>query len=155
MSTSFIYHALGIRGYKYMKTDYVHGGIQFTISQERERLSCATCGSFNVRPRGTKTRIFKALPIGSKGTKIIFSIPRVDCENCGEFRQVKLQFADPQKSYTKGFERYVLDLSKKMTIQDVAKHLGVSWDLIKDIQKRNLHRKYAKPKLKHFNPESR
>ena len=150
MSTSFVYHALGIRGYKYMKADYAQGEVQFTISQDRERLSCATCGSYDVHPRGTKTRIFKSLPIGSKGTKIIFPIPRVDCENCGEFRQVKLQFADPQKSYTKGFERYALDLSRSMTIQDVANHLGVSWDLIKEIQKRNLHRKYAKPKLKHI-----
>jgi transposase len=37
-----------------------------------------------------------------------------------------------------------------MTIRDVAKHLGVSWDVIKDIQKRDLARRYAKPKLKHL-----
>jgi transposase len=37
-----------------------------------------------------------------------------------------------------------------MTIRDVAKHLGVSWDMIKDIQKRDLSRRYAKPKLKHL-----
>jgi len=37
-----------------------------------------------------------------------------------------------------------------MTIQDVAQHLNVSWDLIKEIQKRNLHRRFSKPKLKHL-----
>ena len=37
-----------------------------------------------------------------------------------------------------------------MTIRDVAKHLGVGWDMIKDIQKRDLSRRYAKPKLKHL-----
>src|SRR6185437_16593812 len=37
-----------------------------------------------------------------------------------------------------------------MTILDVARHLGVSWDIIKDIQKRDLSRRYAKPKLKHL-----
>jgi hypothetical protein len=41
MSTSLLYHGLGIRDYKYMKTDFGKGGIQFTITQERERL----CGS--------------------------------------------------------------------------------------------------------------
>jgi transposase len=29
-------------------------------------------------------------------------------------------------------------------------HLGVSWDVIKEIQKRDLSRRYAKPKLKHL-----
>jgi transposase len=34
-----------------------------------------------------------------------------------------------------------------MTIQDVARHLGVSWDLIKEIQKQHLLRRFARPKL--------
>ena len=37
-----------------------------------------------------------------------------------------------------------------MTIKDVAHHLGVGWDTIKDIQKRDLPRRYGKPKLKHL-----
>ncbi len=37
-----------------------------------------------------------------------------------------------------------------MTIRDVAAHLNVGWDLVKDIQKRDLSRRYAKPKLKHL-----
>jgi transposase len=34
-----------------------------------------------------------------------------------------------------------------MTILDVARHLGVSWDVIKDIQRRDLQRRFARPKL--------
>jgi transposase len=34
-----------------------------------------------------------------------------------------------------------------MTILDVARHLGVSWDVIKDIQERDLERRFARPKL--------
>jgi hypothetical protein len=37
-----------------------------------------------------------------------------------------------------------------MTIRDVARHLNVGWDLIKEIQKRDLLRRYAKPKSCHF-----
>jgi transposase len=37
-----------------------------------------------------------------------------------------------------------------MTIRDVARHMNVGWDLIKDLQKRDLARRYAKPKLKHL-----
>ena len=35
-----------------------------------------------------------------------------------------------------------------MTIADVSRHLALSWDIIKSIQKRYLQSKYAKPNLK-------
>jgi len=35
-----------------------------------------------------------------------------------------------------------------MTILDVARHLGVSWDVIKNIQKRYLKKRFCRPKLK-------
>jgi transposase len=81
---------------------------------------------------------------------IVFPIPRVECAVCEALRQVAIGFADRRRSYTKPFERYALDLLRHMTIQDVAEHLNVSWDLIKDIQKRDLARRFARPKLKHL-----
>jgi transposase len=63
---------------------------------------------------------------------------------------VKVDFADARVSYTRAFERYALDLSRLMTIKDVAMHLGISWDVIKDIQKRNLQRRFGRPRLKHL-----
>jgi transposase len=65
-------------------------------------------------------------------------------------RQVPIAFADERRSYTKGFERYVLDLSRHMTIRDIARHLQVSWDVVKDIQKRYLGKKFKQVKLKHL-----
>ena len=53
----------------------------------------------------------------------------------------EVSFADPRRSYTSSFERYALELGRRMTIRDVAAHLGVGWDLIKDIQKRDLSRR--------------
>ena len=61
---------------------------------------------------------------------------------------MEISFADLRRTYTKAFERYALELSRSMTILDVAQHLGVSWDVVKDIQKRDLSRRYAKPKLR-------
>jgi transposase len=148
MSTSFLYHAFSIRGYEYVRTEYQGGEVIFTIRQEARMLRCESCGSRDVHPRGRVERRFRSLPIGSRSTTIVFPIPRVACQACGLVRQVKLDFADPRRTYTKAFERYALDLSRCMTILDVARHLGVSWDIIKDIQKRDLNRRYAKPKLK-------
>lgn len=79
--------------------------------------------------------------------ELAFKVPRVLCLDCGKVRQVKLGFADPKKHYTRSLERYVLDLSRHMTIQDVAEHLQVSWDTVKEIQANNLQRRFGKPKL--------
>src|SRR3954453_7033874 len=150
MSTSLLYHAFGIRGYHYTRTDYQDGQTIFTIHQEPETCRCSACGSPHVVSRGRVERRFRALPIGGRAPFVGPPIPRVECRACGAVRQVKLSFADPRRSYTSSFERYALELGRRMTIQDVAKHLGVSWDVIKDIQKRDLSRRYAKPKLKHL-----
>jgi transposase len=148
MSTSLLYHAFRIRGYKYSRTEYRNGQVIFTIDQEPETYRCSACGSTQVISRGEVDRCLRSLPIGNHATFVAFAIPRIECRSCGLVRQVDVSFADPRRSYTKAFERYALELSRSMTIRDVARHLNVGWDLIKDIQKRDLSRRYAKPKLK-------
>ena len=75
-------------------------------------------------------------------------IPRVSCRECQTIRQINLGFADRRRTYTRAFERYVIELTRHMTIQDIADHLAVGWDLVKEIQKRHLERRFAKPVLK-------
>ena len=147
MSTSLLYQTWGIRGYTYIHTRYENGCTVFKVKQEDDKLRCSCCGSREVKKRGTIERVFRATPVGNR--PILFELPvqRVECLKCGVVRQVKVQFTEQRRSYTKGFERYALDLSRHMTIQDVAHHLQVSWDTIKDIQKRYLHRRFDKPKL--------
>jgi transposase len=82
--------------------------------------------------------------------QVVLEVPRVECLDCEAVRQVPVRFAQERRSYTKAFERHVLELSRHMTIQDVARHLQVGWDLVKDIQKRHLHRKFKRIKLKHL-----
>jgi transposase len=147
MSTSLLYHAFGIRGYDYLGTAYEDGHVRFTICQRRHTYRCPACGAREVAPRGRQQRTFKAVPIGGKPVEITLAIPRVACPACDVVRQTPLNFADPRRSYTRSFERYALELSRLMTIQDVAQHLQVGWDAIKDIQKRDLQHRYKKPRL--------
>jgi len=147
MSTSLLYHAYHIKGYDYVRTHFEGGKIRFVIRHRPQRLRCAVCNSSNVICRGQTERTFRAPPIGSKPVEITLAIQRVECRRCGRIRQAKVDFADPRRRYTRSFERYALELSRCMTIKDVADHLGVSWDVIKDIQKRFLRRRFSKPKL--------
>lgn len=148
MSTSLLYHAFGIRGYRHRRTEYLEGEVVFTIEQSRRTLRCSACGSGRVTAHGGKPRMYRGVPIGSRCTRVFLQVPRVECHACGVTRQVAVPFADPKKHYTRSFERYVLELSARMTIQDVAQHLCVSWDTVKHIQKQHLQRHFGKPRLR-------
>jgi len=149
MSTSLLYHAFGVRDYRYLGTRYERGGVIFRIERKMETCRCTVCDSENVWRQGAVVRWFRTVPIGGREVELEASIPRLACQDCGAVRQAAIGFAEPRRSYTKLLERYVLDLSRHMTIKDVAYHLGVSWDIVKEIQKRYLRKRFAKPKLKH------
>lgn len=150
MSTSLLYHAFGIRGYRYQRTNYQDGHITFTIKQQRSKLRCAECGSDDVQRRGHVTREIQHLPIGGKPVFLELDVARVHCRKCDLIRQVKIPFADQQRTYTRAFARYVLDLRRSMTLTDVAWHLGVSDWMVRDIEKRMLKKKYSSPRLQHL-----
>ena len=52
MSTSLLYHAFGIRGYDYVRTDYQDGQVIFTIAQDPADCRCSAYRSRDVISRG-------------------------------------------------------------------------------------------------------
>jgi transposase len=119
-----------------------------TIEQPRQALCCSKCGGRRVHAKGGVTRAFRSLPIGGKPVWLRMTVPRVLCRTCFVDRQVKVGFADPKKSYTRSFARYVIELAAMMTLADVARHLQISWDVAKGIVGDDLQRRFAKPKLR-------
>jgi transposase len=148
MSTSLLYHAFGIRGYRQTAIDFSEGQVCFRIAKERQDYRCPACGAADVTAHGHVERQFRCPPIGHHPVTAHLPIPRVACRRCGVVRQITLDFADPRRSYTKAFARFALELSRLMTIQDVAHYLGVSWDVVKEIVKQDLQQRFARPKLK-------
>jgi transposase len=148
MSTSLLYHMCGIRGYDYRSTEYVCGTTVVHVEQPREKLRCPHCGRREVSARGSKSRIFRSVPMGSKPVAIVLDVSRVYCAKCNATRQVRVGFADEYRRHTRAFARYALELTEMATIQDVADHLHVGWDLIKELKKTDLARRFRKPKLR-------
>jgi transposase len=72
----------------------------------------------------------------------------LECKACGAVRQADVPFAPGQHGYTKRFARYVVELARHMTMWDVAQHLGVSWNLVKELWKGELRRRFRRPRLK-------
>lgn len=150
MSNSLLYHGFGVRGYRHVRTRFQFGAMVMVIELPPEKRRCAQCGSDHVHSRGTTSRLFRTVPIGRKPVFLELAVPRLYCWSCHALRQPVLGFADPKKHYTRSFARYVLELSQYMTLADVARHLGLSWDTVKEIQRQWLKTRYAKPKLKHL-----
>jgi transposase len=86
------------------------------------------------------------LPVGNKKVELVIEIPRLSCNHCGAIKQPRLAFADPKKHYTRSLERFVVDLCRMATMQDVAALTGLSWDTVKEI-----HKKYLRRKTKSYN----
>src|SRR4051812_49862388 len=152
MSTSLLYHAFGIRGYHYTRTDYQGGQTVFTIEQLPETCRCPACGSPEVQSRGRVERRFRTLPIGSRATFVVLPIPRVECRACGVTRQVEVPFAEARRSYTRSFERYALELGRRMTIRDVPSPWAAAGEGIRTFRGGAPWRGNARPRSSNWRP---
>ena len=94
--------------------------------------------------------MFRSLPIGRRPTLVYLDVARVQCAKCEVTRQVRVPFADGKRRHTRAFARYALELTRHMTIMDVANHLGVGWDLAKGLRKEHLERQFRQPKLRYL-----
>ena len=90
----------------------------------------------------------RMLPVGGRRCELHVEVPRLFCLDCGKTRQPHLPFSDPKKRYTKSMERYVNDLTAHMSIRDVAHHLHLGWDTVKDVHKRCLANVYKRIRLR-------
>lgn len=150
MSAESLYHAFGLNGYCVHAIRHDNNEIVLEARQPRESFRCPVCGSARVFSQGRQTRRFRTLPLGRRPVIIALDVPRVRCRDCSTVRQVKIPFAPGSRRYTKAFERYALELARITTTKHAARHLGVSWDTIRDIEQRYLEKHFSKPKLKHL-----
>jgi len=148
MSTSFIYHALGLRDQNFKRIRFAGGTVIIEVFPESKAIKCPEFNCRTITKRGIIKRDIKTIPMGSKPVILRAFIQRVWCSVCKFVRQTELLFSKKSKTYTRAFERYVLDLSQSMTIKDIVNYFHISRDTIKGIQKTNLKIRYKSINLK-------
>lgn len=149
MSTSLLYHAFGLRGVKYISTEYEKGSTIFRAEVTPTIENCPVCGNWEtIRKKGCKERVLRLVPIGMRPCFLRLQIWRIECKRCGALRWPKLPFVKGKARHTRRFARFAIDLVHWMTVLGVARVLGVGWDLVKDIHKKHLKSKYKAPPLK-------
>ncbi len=143
MSTSQLFHAQGIREFHHVKEEYRDGKIYKTIRRAPGKVRCPRCGSRSVKARAWGSRQIMGLPIGDRKVILVVKLFRLRCGKCRADVRESLPFANPKARYTHGVARYVLGLRRHMTVEAIARHLGLRWQTVKDIEKAYLQRKYA------------
>ena len=132
-----MYHAFGATTYAYVSSEYRGGSLFFHLTKKHRR-RCPACRSRRVTLDGRVSYTVRTIPIGWKAVFLVLHLHMLLCEDCGARTQERRDVADPRKSYTRAFARYVIDLAKEMTLSAIATRLGVGWDLVKEIVKSRL-----------------
>ena len=147
MNSSFLYHAWGLYTLECTREEYKGNTIILHVQTKERIKTCPRCGKRHLVKNGYRFRDFVGLPIGGKKVIIRMKVQRYKCKDCDFDQQERIPFATGSRSYTHRFAKYVVDLLRGMTLQDVSNHLGVSWDTVKEIHSTYLERHYSPPSL--------
>lgn len=148
MSASLLYHTNQIEDVQVLKEEYCRDKILFETVLIPKKALCPCCGCNGSISKGQKVRKLRMAPLGNKMAILLLKLHRLQCINCLHIWWPSIPFAKPKKRYTNSFEKYVVSLMGFATIEHVAKFLGVSWSLIKNIHKAYLQREYQNPDLR-------
>jgi len=150
-TTSFLYHSMGVRGYRYLRCEYSGGVISHHVRLRRERRRCRGCGArwHELSLDGKFERVFVGLPIGRRKQQIVLHGHLQRCKRCGKRLREPIKFAEDGRRYIRALAGFVVFLCEKATIKDVSGIVGLGWDSVKEIFKRDLRKRLRKRSLRH------
>lgn len=101
---------------------------------------CGGCGRHVAAVHETTLRLIRDLPIFNIRTQLVVPRRRLLCPRCGP-KLERLPWLAPWGRVTTRLAESVARMCEVMTIKDVAQYFELSWDRVKGIHKRWLHRK--------------
>ncbi len=149
-TTSFLYHAMGLHGYRLLSTEYVGGEVIYRVEMAPGKRRCRRCGArhHELRLAGRFERRFLGLPVGRRRQVVILEGHRQGCRRCGATQRERIPFAEGESRYLRAFARFAVGLCGIATVKHVAKGLGVGWDLVKDVYKKHLAGRWKRRPLR-------
>jgi transposase len=110
----------------------------------RYRPVCHDCGSpaTTVHSKGHRRHV-RDLNLADAEVWLDVEYRKIWCSTCGGVRVELFDFADSSSRVTHRLARYVHDLCKKMTVQDVAEHLELNPKTVKAIDKAFLEKSFG------------
>jgi transposase len=119
-------------------------GTMLRLEPDRRcRPLCHECGAAgSVHSHGLR-RFIRDLDIGPAQTWLHVEYRRVWCPRCQAAKVERLDFADPSKRITHRLARYIYELCKVMTVQDVARHFDLDPKTIKAVDQHFLEEEFG------------
>ena len=114
------------------------------VPDERFRPICHECGRPGTVHAAGLRRILRDLAFGPAQTYLDVEYRRVWCPSCGKARVEQLSFADPSRRVTHRLARYVYELCRILTIQDVARHTDLDPKTVKAIDQHFLAQDFGR-----------
>jgi transposase len=114
---------------------------------KRHRPVCHGCGQKACGVHSWAERSVRDLNMASARVWIRCRYRKLFCPRCQGVRIEDLQLFHPYLRVTRRMARYVYQLCHMMTVSQVARHLGLNWKTVKDIDKHYLERDYGQPDL--------
>jgi transposase len=149
-TTSFLYHTLGLHGYRLLSTEYVGGEVVYRVEMAPGKRRCRGCRApwHELKLAGKFERRFLALPVGRRTQVVVLEGHRQECRRCGAVLREPIPFADGESRHLRAFARFAVALCGIATVKHVAKLLRVGWDLVKDVFKGHLARRLKRRPLR-------
>ena len=116
----------------------------FMSPDHRYNPLCHHCGNVarTIHSKGYR-RLIRDLNMANAQLWLQVEYRKIWCDKCQTARVEQLSFADSGKRVTHRLARYIYELCKKLTISDVAEHLGLDPKTIKDIDKTFLEESFG------------
>jgi len=106
--------------------------------------ACSECGQFCFLIHSYGHRTVRDLNMAHARVWLVVPQRKVRCAHCG-IRVEALSFVDPYRRFTKRFEQAVGELCRYLPIKHVAEHFGLSWQAVKEIDRRRLEKEVGTP----------
>ena len=109
----------------------------------RKTLKCPDCGTEILLSSTGRERYVQGLPNGKLLTFFRLCVHQCWCHRCQKSFYESFPFlSSPKARITKALEQLILKLRAEMSIKGIAEHFNISWDAVKDVEKRFLADKY-------------
>ena len=113
------------------------------VPDKRFRPLCHDCKAPAGRARQREHRAIRDLNFASTRVWLRRSYRKVWCRQCGRVVVEDLELFDPYRRVTRRLARALHELCKVMTVSDVARHFGLDWKTVKNIDKAFLEEQYG------------
>jgi transposase len=109
---------------------------------------CQRCGERATGSHSWTQRKIRDLNFATARTWITCRYRKVFCAHCQGIHIEDLEVFHPYLRVTTRLARYIYQLCSFMTVSEVARHLGIDWKTVKNIDKFYLERDYGQPDYK-------